>query len=86
MFCSLFVQEVHAVPKQKDPDVGGFFCCFLCLSPVRGTNYGKEADTWFGSDLDPVIFARFLLVFKSAWCTRWVRLTIKGNTFVFQRV
>lgn len=32
----------------------------------------------FGSDLDPVIFAQFLL--ESAWCTRWVGFTIQGDT------
>jgi len=60
MFYSLLLHEVHAVPKQKDPDVILF--CFFCLQYVAQT-YGKEADTWFGSDLDPVIFAHFLLVF-----------------------
>ena len=57
----------------------GFFVlfCFFCLQYVAQT-YGKEADTWFGSDLDPVIFAHFL--FGSAWCTRWVRFTIQGDT------
>lgn len=35
---------------------------FFCLQYVAQT-YGKEADTWFGSDLDPVIFAQFLLMF-----------------------
>lgn len=54
--------EVHAVPKQKDPD--GFVFSSFCLQYVAQT-YGKEADTWFGSDLDPVIFAQFLLVFIS---------------------
>lgn len=38
------------------------FFFFFCLQYVAQT-YGKEADTWFGSDLDPVIFAQFLLVF-----------------------
>lgn len=45
----------------KDPDVVGVLL-FFRLQYVAQT-YGKEADTRFGSDLDPVIFAQFLLVF-----------------------
>lgn len=35
----------------------------FCLQYMAQT-YGKEADTWFGSDLDPVIFAQFFLMFS----------------------
>lgn len=61
MFYSLLLHEVHAVPKQKDPDV--ILLLFFCCLQYVAQTYGKEADTWFGSDLDPVIFAQFLLVF-----------------------
>lgn len=40
MFYSLLLHEVHAVPKQKDPDVI-LFCFFL--SPVRGTNLWQRS-------------------------------------------